>query len=110
MPVIHQTTDIVFTYDIRALDIVLGDIQIVGLAVVNYKLRTIKAGLFFTKVVIKADDVRETVFVYDGTELCEVLCPRDIIFSGSIVCRISEIIAIKAFSLYLLQFVNLKTK
>ena len=62
------------------------------LAVINYKLGTVIAGLFFTKVMIKADDIWETVLIDKGARLIIVFYLSDIIVAGDVISRISKII------------------
>lgn len=87
MIIIHQVADVIFAYRIGRLDGVGRNVAVVLEAVVHNILGTIIAGTLivavFSKIMVEADAVGQSVLVNEIQKLIHGLCPNDFYVSAN---------------------------
>ena len=82
MIIIHEVADIIFAYRIGGLDGVRRDVAVVLKTIVHDILGAVVAGTFivavFSKIMVEADAVRQSVLVYVVHKRIHGLKPNDV--------------------------------
>lgn len=87
MIIIHEVADIIFAYRIGGLDGVRRDVAVVLKTIVHDILGAVVACplvvAVFSKIMVEADAVRQSVLVYEIHKFIHGLCPNDFYVSAN---------------------------